>query len=319
MKKLNAFLVLAMTVFFFYSTAMGATLIVNHNDEDAQFQTIKDAIEKAQTGDIIKVRATDKDNPYKESVKIDKNLTIVGDGPQYTFIESEGSVFSFEGDYRTVTIIGFHIKSKTSNGIIINEPNTTLSVHNCIIVDCQNGIYLYNQTGCKITIQNNIILNCKNNGIYYSLSNSSSVYGYLKVEGNIIYNNANYGVTSKYVSTEIAKYNNVYDNKQGAFESLSVNTNDKNIIDSEPGFLNEIYVLRKDPKSPCIDNGIVGNDYYDPDGTPNDIGAYGGPYSAPFWPYETPGGGPIITNLDITPSSFPKGHKIIIRAKGRVQ
>jgi len=316
MKKLNAFLVLAMTVFFFYSTAMGATYIVNHDDEDAQFQTIQKAIDNARSNDTIKVVASN--TSYRESIDIDKNLTLIGAGPQYTEVESDGNVFSFSIDHLNVTIIGFKICSNTQSGIYIDKENTILKISNCILVNCYNGIYLYRKTACRIIIQNNTILNCSRNGILYDSSYSGS-YGYLKVEGNIIAFNASYGISAD-AATEIVKYNNVFGNKENAFSGISVDADDGNIINQDPGFLDMNYVLSgNDPKSPCIDKGIIGDEFADPDQTRNDIGAFGGPNCAPFWPYEIPGGGPIITNLDVTPTSVPKGHKIIIRAKGRVQ
>jgi len=75
------------------------------------------------------------------------------------------------------------------------------------------------------------------------------------------------------------------------------------------------YVLQS--TSSCINSGIPGEPYNDPDGTRNDMGAYSGPFSAAFWPYIP--NGPVVTEISLTPASVPRGGTITINAKGRVQ
>ncbi len=60
----------------------------------------------------------------------------------------------------------------------------------------------------------------------------------------------------------------------------------------------------------CKDAGRPGD--IDPDGTPNDLGAYGGPYAQSF--FESPTDGPIVREVRVTPGSVPRGEEITIEA-----
>ena len=69
--------------------------------------------------------------------------------------------------------------------------------------------------------------------------------------------------------------------------------------------------------SPCIDAGSPGSGFMDPDGTTNDVGAYGGPGAATF--FESPADGPIVRELTVTPGSVAQGSTLRIQAKGSVR
>jgi hypothetical protein len=69
--------------------------------------------------------------------------------------------------------------------------------------------------------------------------------------------------------------------------------------------------------SPCINAGKIGSVYNDPDGTRSDMGVYGGPGAANWWPY--PAGGPIVTELSVTPPSVPVGGTLTLNATGEVR
>ena len=97
-----------------------------------------------------------------------------------------------------------------------------------------------------------------------------------------------------------------------------------NCLDSQaPGFVGYTaigdyqgnYHLASD--SPCRNRGTVSAVTNDPDGTRNDMGAYGGPGSADFFP--DPDGGPIVTDLTVSPASVPQGGTITIQATGEAR
>jgi hypothetical protein len=69
--------------------------------------------------------------------------------------------------------------------------------------------------------------------------------------------------------------------------------------------------------SRCIDAGAPGTGFMDPDGTTNDVGAYGGPGAATF--FQNPTDGPIVRDLTVTPGSVPQGSPLTIRAVGSVR
>lgn len=68
--------------------------------------------------------------------------------------------------------------------------------------------------------------------------------------------------------------------------------------------------------SPLRDAGIPSIQAQDPDGTRNDIGAYGGPFAINF--FEATIGAPIIRQLQVTPGSIIQGEPFTIRAVGAV-
>ena len=69
--------------------------------------------------------------------------------------------------------------------------------------------------------------------------------------------------------------------------------------------------------SPCVDAGWPVKTELDPDGTRNNMGAYGGPGSADFWP-DSPGA-PVVTDLTVTPAAVPQDGTVTIKATGRVR
>lgn len=117
-----------------------------------------------------------------------------------------------------------------------------------------------------------------------------------------------------HLNTENISYNNVYFNTTNYY-SCTAGTGD---ISLNPYFIDQAagnYALQS--TSPSIDKGIPGEPYNDPDGTRNDMGAYSGPNAAAFWPYIPRG--PVVTEVDLTPASIPRGGTLTIRANGRVQ
>ncbi|MCI0533709.1 MAG: right-handed parallel beta-helix repeat-containing protein, partial [Verrucomicrobiales bacterium] len=70
------------------------------------------------------------------------------------------------------------------------------------------------------------------------------------------------------------------------------------------------YFLSKN--SPAMNAGALGVGTLDPDGTAADLGAYGGPDAAKFWPY--PAGGPVVTSLAADPPAASQGQTIKIKA-----
>jgi len=118
-----------------------------------------------------------------------------------------------------------------------------------------------------------------------------------------------------YVNSYTISYNNVYSNTSANYSGVNAGTGD---ISQNPLFIdssNGNFALQS--TSPSIDTGRPGSADADPDGTRNDMGAYGGPDAASFWPY--PAGAPIITNLTATPTSVPKGGTITINATGEIR
>ena len=63
--------------------------------------------------------------------------------------------------------------------------------------------------------------------------------------------------------------------------------------------------------------GMSGAPYQDPDGTRNDMGAYGGPGAVSYCQY--PDCGPVMISIDVYPVNVSQGEPINITAQGSVR
>ena len=286
---------------------MADTIYVDQSG-GGNYKTIQEAINAAYVDDTVKVRP----GVYHENVVIDKNLSLIGSGPNFTTIDASKNAITVNNNV-SVTISAFTITGAES-GIIFNN-NIACNIKNCIIVGCgHTGIY-GNKVSLTCTIVNNTIASNGNSGIYFY--DGGNVIN-INVIGNIISFNGTYGISLKECCGKFyinMTYNDVYSNSSGDYSGCSAGTGD---ISQNPKFIDQNtgnFVLKND--SPCINTGRPGASYNDPDGTRNDMGAYAGPDAAAFWPYIP--GGPVITEISVTPTSVPKGSKITIKARGRVR
>ena len=317
MKKL--LLIIVMCISFFYSHSLAKTF--NVNKTDMYFQTINSALSRANDGDIIIVGP----GIFAESIEIsNKNdIKIIGSGPNNTKIQSESTVDAVRiSNSSNINITGFTIFSG-GNSVYFNLGSGV--IQNCFISASKNGVDVASaSSNGAVTIKNCIINGCQSHGIYTRsvsttvLNNtivSNNRYGVMGdcfIKNNIIVFNGNKATSctdKKYLS-----HNNLYNNRQNDppdYVDLFLGE-----ISADPLFIDtENFVLQAG--SPCRDAGLMGPQYIDPDGTRNDMGAYGGPDAAIFWPYVS--SGPIVTEIELTPSSVPKGTKIQLKARGVVR
>ena len=265
---------------------------------------------------------------YTESITLNIEITLQGYDPYTTKIFSGGNAISCRSGSGQSVIKGFDIQAGGYGIYIYNEGISPIIegniIHNCnrgiysdqrictirnnAIKYCTNAIWLYHD-GADATITNNVIHNCSDTGIYmdpwYNIAPDPIVYS------NIIVQN-NRGIYTAGDSFGNFTYNNVWDNSSGNW--VGNITQGPGNISEDPLFVdmtNSNYHLQY-PDSPCIDSGIPGDPHLDPNGTRNDMGAYGGPDCLG-------GGGPGITEIEITPLSVPQGGTIDIEASGTVQ
>ena len=185
-----------------------AKIITVDDDGPADFTTIQSAIDSANNGDTVFVKA----GIYKELITVNKNILLVGEGREKTIITSRASDighvvvnFSKEGIIRGFTITGGQNNSGISGIPAIIENN--------IVTNNTTGIFI----GWGI-IKNNII---KNNtvGILFIIDPYKD--NRLVIESNEIYEN-NKGI--KYSigfpdypdSTQIFS-NSIYNNLYGIY------------------------------------------------------------------------------------------------------
>jgi hypothetical protein len=275
-----------------------------------QYRTIKDAVTAAQSGDTIQVAAGE----YTDAVTITKGLSLQGSGPQYSYQKRTITVNTTE----VVTISGFSIIS--GDGIVVTAPTTeTNIVNNCIVSNSGVGIKLFNATTVApiVNIINNTIAGNGAQGILCTVQ-SGAKYTTVQIVNNIFSNNASYGVNVGACSYTISR--NVFFANGGTSASpdyftATVNTSDN--LFADPGFADlgqGDYTLVA--TSAVRNQGKMGVTYLNPDGTRNDIGAFGGPGAAAFWPY---GYGPIVTAISASPARVTQGGSITINATAKIR
>ena len=265
------------------------------------YDNIGDAISNAFQDDIIEVYA----GRYEEEIVIDKSITLKGMGPQNVIIDSPTDGITVN-DYQNARISGFAI-SAANNCIKLNGHQNTV-IKNCCIASCGNYGILVRGYYTTATMSNNTIAYSGNDGIEQTDSSSNSSY----ITNNIIYRNSNCGIHRNNGAVTIF-FNDVHQNNTN-YCNCDPGLND---ISEPPMFLYPpINSCILQSASPCLNAGSPGYAHFDPDGSRNDIGTYGGPSCASFWPY--PPGAPIITHLNATPTSVPKGSTVAIEATGEV-
>ena len=129
------------------------------------------------------------------------------------------------------------------------------------------------------------------------------------VYSNIITQNANGVVLNMGTTTGSFTYNDVWSNTNNWYGVTPGPGN----VSLDPQWVNLTsgdYHLQT--VSSCIDTGIPGSQYLDPNGTRNDMGIFGGPNC---WG----GGAPGVTSETVTPSSVPQGGTVNVQATGTVQ
>jgi parallel beta-helix repeat protein len=170
-------------------------------------------------------------------------------------LEIINNFFQYDGiiirDNSQVTIKNNIIKDNVQEGIDIEDGNTVEIINNTITnnfgIDRPGGISIYRSASVEII--NNIIVDNNGSGIYRS------------VGGDI-----------PYTGTLTEKYNDVWNNSNGDYDGLEAGTGD---ISLDPKFVSATdFHLQSD--SPAIDAGDPDSQYNDPDGSRNDMGAYGG-------------------------------------------
>ena len=275
---------------------------------DYPYQRIQDAIDAGTTydGDTIRVS----DCIYEEGIVVDKYLQIYGSGPDVTVIDAtdvpgKDSAVVINSN-RTAIISGFRIAS-AKYGVKLETGSNTVIANN--IVNAEYGIYTSNVTA-NIEIKNNTIVGCTERGIQL---NGGLITA--KIYNNIITSNDQYGIYIQDHTNLSNSYNNVWNNGTANYHNCSAGAGS---ISENPRFVDSgTGNYRLQVLSPCVDAGWPVKTELDPDGTRNNMGAYGGSGAAIFWP-DSPGA-PVVTDLTVTPAAVPADGKVTIKAIGRVR
>lgn len=203
-------------------------------------------------------------------------------------------------DTENFRIIANKFENCKNGAIYISKSN-----QNTIV---SNNIFIYSNECLNIDRADNfVITNClfvDNSGnriitVYTSSSKDVSFYNCIFI------NNSSSSITN-IPTSENPKGFNCFFNNTAVMPAAEGN------IEQDPMFVNisaEDYRLQSG--SPCIDAGSPLVNYFDLNGTRNDMGIYGGKYSWDNYHSET--NGPIVIDVDLSPQIIKKGETITIK------
>ncbi|MBE0519972.1 right-handed parallel beta-helix repeat-containing protein [Candidatus Bathyarchaeota archaeon] len=211
------------------------------DDGPADFHTIQDAINAADLGDTIFVKA----GTYLEHVEINKTASLVGENPANTILDGEGTIIPIVRIIApNVTFCNFTVRNTASDwetyGIYVRNTQRVRIINN-IVKQTYSGILLENASYCKVF--NNTLLNNYAWGIYLRLEGSNN---------NMIGNSVVGNPTGVYIADSSCQNNTFYHNNfvenQNQISTFGIHTS--------------------------WDNGAEGNYWSDYTG----VDFYGGPY-----------------------------------------
>lgn len=249
--RASATLIAAM---LFASTCLSTTYIVSKNG-GGQFTSINAGINAASTNDTVLVLP----GVYKENVNLNKNIVLMGSGFENTVIltDSGYSITMSNGK-----LLWFRVTALSGTGILLSGG----IVSNVVVMGCSGNGILSN-SGAGI-VNNSVAINNGNTGI------GANSPGYLTVTNCISRSNSSYGFYGGgYQAYRIAL---AYSNGSQYYTA-----GNQGCVDNNPNFVAPPYDLHIPSTSSGWDTGNPS--LYDPDGSPSDMGYFGGP-DCPVFP-----------------------------------
>lgn len=288
---------------------------VNQNDPLAPYQTIDAAVEDALPGDVILVHP----GTYEESVVISGITLKALRGPEVTVIQSPdgtGDGVTLTGN-QNVALVGLRVQGFV-RGVVVSTDGGSTKVANCVVTgNSSHGIYLDEAMPVSAKIVNNISADNGGSGVCATgrINSLTSVFN------NIMFRNSNYGFESpKQNNVVFGDYNCAFGNSQNDFEGENHWYSDsagEHAIQTDPLIDARIHYRFTSQSSPAVNTGHPSSFYDDPDGSQNDMGAYGGPEAANWW--RDPFAGPTVEDVTIDPPQISPGGLVTIRATARTE
>jgi len=303
-------------------------------------------VKKDGTGDYTGIQqAIDDINRTAQEIVVypgvySENILIAGDvhlraqyGPLLTAIDGSShqggrqDTIDINSGLTNVQIMGFYITGG-QNGITINTSTSALIANCTLHANDIYGVYVHSANGTDVVelrLFNNVLLE-NQSGLFFADDTGAIYLGPSDIRNNVFMSNRDWGITFDNGSVGNPQnltlgYNCFFNNVSGAVDTrvnYSYGTGVGGIqlnplfLNQSPGPGKDVRLRRSPEMSPCVNTGHPATTSNDPDGTRNDIGAFGGPYCASF--YESPPDGPIVRNLTVTPATVPAGTVFTVQA-----
>lgn len=288
---------------------------VNQNDLMGQYVTINEALADALPGDTVLVHP----GIYLESIVVSGIALKALRGPEVTVIQSPdgaGDGITVTGN-QTVAIIGFQIRG-FERGIVINTDAGSTKVSNCIAAgNSGDGIVLSVTVPLGAKIVNNISADNGGNGLF-AIDEGRGQNTFTSLFNNLFFRNGKFGMADSepYAfsrSFVFGDYNCSFGNTLGS-AGHGCSTGQHGIVADPLIDVRNSYRFTNQG-SPAVNSGHPTTFYDDPDGSVNDMGAYGGKEAANWW--RDPFSGPTIENVTIDPPQVRPGGTVTIRATAK--
>jgi len=285
---------------------------VNQNDPLAPYQTINAAVEDSLPGDVILVHP----GVYEESIVISGITLKALRGPEVTVIQSPdgtGDGVTLTGN-QNVALVGFRIQG-FMRGVVVSTNGGSTKVASCVAAgNSSDGLYLDQSVPLSTKITNNIIADNGGNGMFAVPAGTRS---FTSIFNNVVARNGGCGVSTRPGGPDgvFGDYNCIFGNAGGNFDwgdSAGQHT-----INTDPLIDARTYYRFTSQSSPAVNAGHPSSFYDDPDGSQNDMGAYGGPEAANWW--RDPFAGPTVEDVTIDPPQISPGGLVTIRATARTE
>jgi parallel beta-helix repeat protein len=226
------------------------------------YPTIQEAIDNSG-GDIIYVHPGTypgyiAPGEIRGGITLEDSVTILGAGADSTILTGDVNAESVSAQ-----ISGFTIEDD------IHALSSSLTITNNVIANFTGTAIWSSRSDLKIF--NNVLVGNGQDAIF--LDDSSTAI----IKNNIIVNNTGLGIAGVESASATIDYNDVWGNGENYFELFSAGEHD---ISEDPVFVDASggdFHLQFG--SACVDAGDPDPQFNDPDGSRNDIGAFGGPFA----------------------------------------
>jgi hypothetical protein len=230
---------------------------------------------------------------------------------------SQGWIMAFaagsSADTLRNNIMGFTSGVQYRPGISLSG-TVDVTVNNNILYNCNwyGAVYIYQ--GTNTMVANNLLLS-NQIGVYYQTSGATIV-------NNIFMNGTSTNQINPQSGSPAISYNCFFNNGTIPNPGIAPILDDPDFANfdnndaySTLSYDDDNFDFHLESSSPCINGGNPLFDYFDLDGSRNDLGAYGWKY-----PIGTTGAPtiPVVNSISVTPTTVSPSGTITINATGRI-